>query len=49
MRFLQEYAMAMSSLFRGKPEEKLEWAFHIYDNQNLGFVTLDDMIAVSRR
>lgn len=43
-----EYAQALSALLRGSPEEKLAFAFHLYDVNMDGRVTIDEMIEMSR-
>lgn len=43
-----EYASALSSLLRGSLQEKLSFAFHLYDVNMDGKVTQDEMIEMSR-
>jgi Ca2+-binding EF-hand superfamily protein len=43
-----EYAHALSSLLRGTLQEKLAFAFHLYDVNMDGRVTQDEMVEMSR-
>lgn len=42
-----EYAMALSVLCRGSTQEKLEWIFRLYDTNQDGKITLDEVTQIS--
>eukprot|EP00762_Andalucia_godoyi_P001703 ANDGO_07101.mRNA.1 Calcium-binding protein NCSA len=41
-----EVILAMSCMMRGSPDEKLEFAFNLYDIDHDGFVTRDEMLRI---
>ena len=40
---LQEFVMGLSVLSRGTLQERLQWAFNLYDINGDGFITKDEM------
>ncbi|EDQ90181.1 uncharacterized protein MONBRDRAFT_35117 [Monosiga brevicollis MX1] len=44
----REFMCAISVTSRGTVEQKLDWAFHLYDQNNDGFITREEMIAIVR-
>ena len=43
-----DYAMALSTLSRGTTRDKLEWTFRLYDINNDGKLTLEELAEISR-
>lgn len=43
LMFLQEFVMGLSVLSRGTLQERLQWAFNLYDINGDGFITKDEM------
>ncbi len=44
----QELLLGLSALVRGDPREKLEWAFRIYDSDEDGVVSREELLDVLR-
>ncbi|OMJ07794.1 Neuronal calcium sensor 1 [Smittium culicis] len=42
----KEFLQALSITSRGTPEEKLNWAFELYDIDKDGFITEDEMLQI---
>jgi len=43
-----EYAISLSALLKGSVEEKLAWTFQLYDTNNDGRLTVDELIEISK-
>merc|ERR1712080_215940 len=43
-----DFIMAISALSRGTTEERLNWIFHLYDQDEDGFITKPDMIRIAK-
>ncbi|KAI9291223.1 neuronal calcium sensor 1, partial [Neoconidiobolus thromboides FSU 785] len=42
----KEFICALSITTRGNPDEKLEWAFQLYDIDKDGYITRDEMLQI---
>jgi Kv channel-interacting protein 2 len=43
-----DYACALSTLSRGTIDDKIKWIFKLYDTNEDGILTIDEIICISR-
>ncbi|XP_023685549.1 Kv channel-interacting protein 4-like isoform X2 [Paramormyrops kingsleyae] len=44
----EDFALGLSTLLRGSVQEKLNWAFNLYDINKDGYITKDEMLDIMR-